>query len=141
MSTSLAVGRCAGLSDKSDVRRAVPAFVRSGNFARITAPVVWEVFGRRSERALGRRLKPGHVASVGIPQSSNIWNGQQGVELVTVLRMRHLCKLIHFILALQQRLLCQELAEYTPDTPQINLRTVLFCTEEQLWGTIPQRDD
>ena len=84
MSTSLAVGRCAGLSDRRDVRRVVPAFVRSGNLARITAPVVWNVFGRRSERALGRRLKPGQVASVGIPQSSNIWNSQQGVEQSTV---------------------------------------------------------
>ena len=80
MSTSLAVGLCAGLSDKREDRRAVPALVRSGNLARITAPVVWEVFGRRSERALGRRLKPGQVASVGIPQSSNIWNSQQGVK-------------------------------------------------------------
>ena len=83
MSTSLAVGLCAGLSDKREVRRAVPAFVRSGNLARITAPVVWEVFGRRSDRALGRRLKPGQVASVGIPQSSKIWNGQQGIGSVT----------------------------------------------------------
>lgn len=70
--TSLAVGRVAGFRLRREVRREVPAFVRRGNLARMTAPVVWDVLGSRRERALGRRLKPGHVASVGIPQSSKI---------------------------------------------------------------------
>lgn len=30
------------------------------------------LLGRRRERALGKRLKPGQVSSVGIPQSSKI---------------------------------------------------------------------
>lgn len=72
-STSLALGLCAGLSESREVKRAAPAFVRSGNLARSTAPVVCEVLGKRSDRAFGRRLKPGQVASVGIPQASKIW--------------------------------------------------------------------
>ena len=67
------MGRSAGFGLRSEVIRAVPAVVRSGNLARWTFPVVCGVLGRRSERALGRRLKPGQVASVGMPQSSNIW--------------------------------------------------------------------
>jgi hypothetical protein len=66
------VGRLAGFRLRREVRREVPAFVRRGNLARMTAPVVWEVVGRRRERAFGRRLKLGQVASVGIPHNSKI---------------------------------------------------------------------
>ena len=39
-STSVAVGLFAGLSDSNEVSRLVPALVRNGNLARMTAPVV-----------------------------------------------------------------------------------------------------
>lgn len=57
------------------MRSWVPARVKKGNLARMTAPVDFWVFvvGRRRERALGRRLKPGQDCSVGMPQSSKIW--------------------------------------------------------------------
>lgn len=38
----------------------------------MTAPVEAVLRGSRRDLALGRRLKPGHDFSVGIPQSSNI---------------------------------------------------------------------
>ena len=72
-SISEALGRLAGLRDRREVRSWVPLRVRKGNLARMTAPMVWEVRGRRRERALGRRLKFGQVVSVGMPQSSKIW--------------------------------------------------------------------
>lgn len=74
-SISLAVGRAAGLRARSDVKRALPAVVRKGNLARMTAPTVWEVWGRRRDFALGRRRKEGQVCSVGMPQSSKICSG------------------------------------------------------------------
>ena len=75
------MGRWAGFKLRRDVSSVVPAAVRRGNLARITFPVVWEVLGRRSERALGRRLKPGHVASVGMPHSSKIWRKNEQKEV------------------------------------------------------------
>lgn len=70
------MGRTAGLSESKEESRSVPAAVRSGNLARMTAPVSFglDVAGKRRERALGRRLKPGHVESDGMPQSSKIWS-------------------------------------------------------------------
>lgn len=68
------MGRAAGSSESREERRSVPAAVRSGNLARMTVPVSFglDVAGKRRERALGRRLKPGQVDSVGMPQSSKI---------------------------------------------------------------------
>lgn len=40
VSISLAVGLLTGLRDSSEDRRAAPAFVKSGNLARMTAPVI-----------------------------------------------------------------------------------------------------
>ena len=74
-STSAAVGRWAGLSDRRDARSWFPEVVRKGNLARMTAPVVAELRGRRRALAFGRRLKPGQMSSVGIPQSSKTWLG------------------------------------------------------------------
>jgi len=67
------VGLAAGFRASTDVKRAFPAVVRKGNLARITAPTVWEVWGRRRDFALGSRRKEGHVCSVGMPQSSKIY--------------------------------------------------------------------
>ena len=72
VSISAAVGLRAGFNARSEVRSSLPAPVRKGNLARMTAPTVCCVRGRRNDLALGRRLKPGQVSSVGIPQSSKI---------------------------------------------------------------------
>lgn len=68
-------GRFSGSRDSKRVSRVTPEDVRKGNRARITGPfaVLADTRGRRSAFALGRRRKPGHVASVGIPHSSNIY--------------------------------------------------------------------
>lgn len=70
---SLAVGRFAGFKDRRLSSRDAPALVRIGNLDRTTLPAAprW-LLGRRSERAFGRRLKPGQLSSVGMPQSSKI---------------------------------------------------------------------
>lgn len=74
-SISFAVGRRAGSSDRRLLSRLAPAFVRVGNFNRMMLPCAdLACEGSRSERALGRRLKPGHISSVGIPQSSNTYH-------------------------------------------------------------------
>ena len=96
--------------------RAVPAVVRRGNLARIVFPGIWEVLGRRSERALGRRLKPGQVASVGMPQSSKICRTIE-YRKVSTSEEAHLRELINFVLPLQQRILCQKLAKYATNAP------------------------
>ena len=74
LSISLAEGRFAGFSESKLSSRDAPAFVRVVNLERMTLPAAprW-LLGRRSERAFGRRLKPGHVSSVGMPQSSKIY--------------------------------------------------------------------
>ena len=80
-SISAAVGLFAGFRDRREERRSVPEVVRKGNLARMTEPVVWGLLeGRRSERALGRRLKPGQLVSVGIPQSSKIWTSVSAAD-------------------------------------------------------------
>ena len=68
-------GRLSGFSDSKRVKRMAPADVKKGNRARIMEPVVvlTDNRGSRSAFALGSRRKPGHVASVGTPQSSNIF--------------------------------------------------------------------
>lgn len=73
LSISLAEGRFAGFSESRLSRSDVPAFVNVGNLERMTLPEAprW-LLGRRSERAFGRRLKPGQASSVGMPQSSKI---------------------------------------------------------------------
>lgn len=73
LSISLAEGRFAGLSESRLSSRHAPALVRVVNFERMTLPEAprW-LLGRRSERAFGRRLKPGHASSVGMPHSSKI---------------------------------------------------------------------
>jgi hypothetical protein len=74
-SIAFAVGLLAGLRDNRLFSRFAPAFVRVGNLERSTLP--WEAAdiddGRRSDRALGKRLKSRHVDSVGIPQSSKVY--------------------------------------------------------------------
>lgn len=72
VSTSLALGRWAGLRDRRELRRSVPAPVRSGNLERITEPTACGLRGRRRPLALGRRRNPGQVSSEGRPQSSKI---------------------------------------------------------------------
>jgi len=74
-STSLAVGRRAGFRARRDVRSSLPAEVRKGNLARMTAPTFCCVRGSRRDFAYGRRLKPGQFSSVGMPHSSNICRG------------------------------------------------------------------
>jgi hypothetical protein len=73
LKSSLAVGRLEGFKDRRLSSKDAPAFVRIGNLERTTLPVAprW-LLGRRSERAFGRRLKPGQISSVGMPQSSKI---------------------------------------------------------------------
>jgi hypothetical protein len=74
LSISLAEGRLAGFSERRLSRRDAPALVRVVNLERTTLPEAprW-LLGRRRERALGRRLKPGQVSSVGMPHSSKIY--------------------------------------------------------------------
>ena len=73
LSISLAEGRFAGFSESRLSRRDAPALVRVGNLERTTLPEAprW-LLGRRRERALGRRLKPGQASSVGMPHNSKI---------------------------------------------------------------------
>lgn len=73
VSISLAVGRFEVFSERRLSSKEAPAFVSVGNFERMTLPdaPAW-LLGRRRVRALGRRLKPGQVSSVGMPQSSKI---------------------------------------------------------------------
>lgn len=73
LSISLAEGRFAGFSESKLSSRDAPAFVRVVNLERMTLPAAprW-LLGRRSERAFGRRLKPGQASSVGMPHSSKI---------------------------------------------------------------------
>lgn len=71
LNISLAVGRSEGFRERRLSSRDAPAFVKVGNLERMTLPdaPLW-LLGRRRERAFGRRLKPGQVSSVGMPQSS-----------------------------------------------------------------------
>ena len=71
--TSAAEGLFLGFSESRETKSSLPAAVRKGNLLRMTVPVFCAVRGRRRDRALGSRRKPGQVSSVGIPQSSNIW--------------------------------------------------------------------
>lgn len=66
----MAVGREEGFNERREARRAVPALVRRGNFARsrVLLGVVVGLGGRRSVRALGRRLKAGQLVRVGGPR-------------------------------------------------------------------------
>lgn len=83
MRTSLVRGRFSGLRDSKRVSKVTPADVKKGNRARITGPVavLADVRGRRSALALGRRRKPGHVASVGMPHSSKIYESSVFVDV------------------------------------------------------------
>ena len=68
-----ALGLLAGLRERRLLSRLAPAFVRVGNLERIMLScAAFEWVGSRNVRALGRRLKPGQLSSVGIPQSSKI---------------------------------------------------------------------
>lgn len=73
LNISLAEGRFAGFKESKLSSRDAPAFVRVVNLDRMTLPAAprW-LLGRRSERAFGRRLKPGQASSVGMPHSSKI---------------------------------------------------------------------
>lgn len=73
LSISLAEGRREGSSESRLSSKDAPALVKVGNFDRMTLPnAPFWLLGSRRERALGRRLKPGQVSSVGIPHSSKI---------------------------------------------------------------------
>lgn len=74
LNVSLAEGRFDGFSESRLSSRDAPALVRVGNFERTTLPdaPLW-LLGKRSERAFGRRLKPGQLSSVGMPQSLKIY--------------------------------------------------------------------
>lgn len=53
----------------------------------------------------------------------------------------YLRNLIHLILALQQRLLRQQLPHNTPHTPHIDLSAVFLCSQEEFRGPIPEGHD
>lgn len=72
-STSCADGRPPGFRLSRLDNKLLPAVVRNGNLLLITEPCVAGFFGKRKLRAFGRRRKPGHDSSVGIPQSSKIF--------------------------------------------------------------------
>jgi hypothetical protein len=73
-STSFAEGLMAGFNASKLVSNALPEDVRKGNLALKTDPCVIGFLGKRNDRALGRRLNPGHDSSVGIPHSSKIFD-------------------------------------------------------------------
>lgn len=116
-----------GLGESRLLRSNAPAFVRDGNRERMMLPCAALLDGgRRKVRALGRRLNPGQLSSVGMPQSSNICSHIRDVMKYCICtfqpinragRVTHLTQLIYLILPLQQRLLCDELAKYTAETP------------------------
>lgn len=131
--TSLAVGLLAGFKDSREMRSSLPAAVKKGNLARMTAPTFCCVRGKRRDLAFGRRLKPGQFSSVGMPQSSKIYQAISAFGLPALLRpTTHTClrELVDLVLPLEQWLFSQKLAEYAANTPHINLWTVLLRAEE-----------
>ena len=78
--------------------RSLPAEVRNGNFARMMLPVFCDSRGSLNDLALGSRRKPGHVSSVGMPQSSKILDDLAGAQNKCC--CTNLRELLYFILAL-----------------------------------------
>jgi hypothetical protein len=49
--------------------------------------------------------------------------------------------LIYLRVTTEKWLFFDELSENTPNSPNINAQTVLFLTEQNLWGSVPQSLD
>lgn len=70
---AFASGRRLGSSERRSLSKPAPPLVRVGNFDLMMEPCAEELWeGRRSDRAFGRRLKPGQLSSVGMPHISKI---------------------------------------------------------------------
>ena len=120
-------------------RRSSPAGSNPGTISSVS---ILSQLGNEDWKCV-KDVTPGQVSSSGVPSNLGrliLAQLHLGVGHVSHL-LEDLKNLINLRVPLKQRLPRTHLREYTPHTPHIDSSTILLPPQQDLRGTIPQRDD